>query len=65
MTSPYAAGGDWTAFLTELHGFLETCGEDVDAALAGHFGFDTAVDWLIAGLELLAEHLRELPEGSP
>ncbi|MEU4077718.1 hypothetical protein [Streptomyces venezuelae] len=64
MTSPSAASGDWTVFLAELHGFLETCDNDVDAALTDHFGFDTAVDWLIAGLELLAEHLREHPEGS-
>jgi len=65
MTRPSVTGGDWTVFLTELHGFLEACGEDVDTALSGHFGFDTAADWLTAGLELLAEHLREHPKGSP
>lgn len=65
MTRPSLTGNDWTVFLTELHAFLEACDEDVDTALADHFGFDTAVDWLTAGLELLAEHLRERPEGSP
>lgn len=52
------APGDWAVFLTELHGFFEACDEDLDEALACHFGFDTAVDWITAGLELVTEHLQ-------
>ncbi|MFD8726269.1 hypothetical protein ACFV2H_52325 [Streptomyces sp. NPDC059629] len=65
------ATGDWAVFLAELHGFFETCAEDVDDALTAHFGFDTAVDWITASLELVTEHLQqtaltcEPPEGSP
>ncbi|MFE0418359.1 MULTISPECIES: hypothetical protein [Streptomyces] len=47
-----------TVFLTELHGFFDSCDEQVDAALARHFGFDTAVDWITASLELVTEHLQ-------
>jgi len=56
MTGP----GDQAVFLAELHGFFETCGEEVDNALAAHFGFDTAADWITAGLELV-NYLDELP----
>jgi hypothetical protein len=67
MTGPVT--GDWTVFLAELRGFFETCGEEVDDALAAHFGFDTAVDWITASLELVTEHQQipptcELPEGT-
>ncbi|MEU5431686.1 hypothetical protein AB0H73_39705 [Streptomyces olivoreticuli] len=48
-------------FLTELHGFFEACDEDVDAALARHIGEDTAVDWIIATLELFIENLTGRP----
>jgi hypothetical protein len=54
---------DWTVFLAELHGFFMACGEDVDAALAAHFGFETAVDWITVSLELVTEHLQ--PQPSP
>ncbi|MDX3775955.1 hypothetical protein [Streptomyces europaeiscabiei] len=53
------AAGDQAVFLAELHEFFETCGEDVDDALAAHFGFDTAVDWITASLELVTEHLQQ------
>jgi hypothetical protein len=64
------AAGDQAVFLAELHDFFETCGEDVDDALAARFGFDTAVDWITASLELVTEHLQQQPspanfEGSP
>lgn len=71
MTRPFATTGGQVAFLAELHGFFEACGEDVDAALAAHFGFDTAIDWVITGLELFTGAVntpavpRELTEGSP
>ncbi|MCZ4103731.1 hypothetical protein QMK19_29090 [Streptomyces sp. H10-C2] len=48
-------------FLTELHGFFEACDQDVDAALARHFGEDTAPDWIIAVLELVIESLTGRP----
>ena len=60
-------------FLTTLAGFIEAAGTDVDDALAAHFGEDTAVDWVIASLELFAEQLQgpspepvtsRLPRGS-
>jgi hypothetical protein len=65
MTRP--STGDQAVFLAELHGFFETCGEEVDDALAAHFGFDTAVDWITAGLELINEHLQQTasPANSP
>lgn len=56
-----ARGEDWPRFLAELHGFFEACTPDVDAALAGHFGEDTAVDWILASLELFTEHLTGCP----
>ncbi|MEV0210873.1 hypothetical protein AB0H97_37400 [Streptomyces sp. NPDC050788] len=58
MTGP-TTSGDWSVFLAELHGFFETCGKEVDKALAAHFGFDTAVDWITASLELINEHLQQ------
>lgn len=60
---PPPAAGDWTVFLTELHDFFEVCAPDVDAALAAHFGFDTAVDWVTVSLELVTDHLQ--PQPSP
>jgi hypothetical protein len=60
MAKP-SATGDWTAFLAELHGFFATCDEDVDEALAAHFGFDTAVDWITVSLELFTEQLQQQP----
>jgi hypothetical protein len=60
MAKPLVTG-DWAVFLTELHGFFEACGEDVDEALAAHFGFDTAVDWITVSLELFTEHLQQPP----
>lgn len=57
------AANDWAVFLTELHDFFEVCDSDVDAALAAHFGFGTAVDWVTASLELVTEHLQ--PQPSP
>ncbi|MFH8642317.1 hypothetical protein [Streptomyces goshikiensis] len=49
-------------FLTELHGFFEACPPAVDAALAGHFlDEDTAVDWILANLELFIEDLTGQP----
>lgn len=60
------------AFLTELAGFFEAADTCVDDALAAHFGEDTAVDWVIAVLELSAGQLglqpkpvtSQLPQGS-
>jgi hypothetical protein len=60
MARPLTSG-DWAVFLTELHEFFESCDSHVDKALAAHFGFDTAVDWITAGLELATEHLRARP----
>ncbi|MBC2908247.1 hypothetical protein [Streptomyces cupreus] len=57
-----STSGDWTAFLVELHGFFETCDACVDQALAAHFGFDTAVDWITVSLELFTEHLQTPPD---
>jgi hypothetical protein len=37
----------------------------VDEALAAHFGFDTAVDWITAGRELATEHLQSSPANRP
>lgn len=48
-------------FLAELHGFFEACEPDLDAALARHFGEDTAVDWIVANVELFIEHLTGRP----
>ncbi|MCC2280735.1 hypothetical protein LKL35_35955 [Streptomyces sp. ET3-23] len=52
---------DLAVFLAELHGFFEACDETVDAALARHFGEDTAVDWIVATIELFAEGLTGHP----
>ncbi|MGW2858244.1 hypothetical protein [Streptomyces sp. NPDC001205] len=52
---------DPAVFLAELHGFFEACESDVDAALARHFGEDTAVDWIVANVELAIEHLTGRP----
>ncbi|MEU5439098.1 hypothetical protein AB0G73_38015 [Streptomyces sp. NPDC020719] len=52
---------DLVVFLTSLHGFFEACGPDIDAALADHFGEDTAVDWIIATAELFIEGLTAHP----
>ncbi|MBK3629132.1 hypothetical protein JHN59_30790 [Streptomyces sp. MBT49] len=60
MAQP-APSEDWPRFLAELHGFFEACGPDIDAALASHFGEDTAVDWITASLELFTEHLTGQP----
>ncbi|MGW2183718.1 hypothetical protein ACWCXX_38070 [Streptomyces sp. NPDC001732] len=60
MARPLTSG-EWAVFLTELHGFFEACGEDLDEALAAHFGFDTAPDWVTAGLEMVTEHLQAPP----
>ncbi|MGW9030908.1 hypothetical protein ACWGQ5_44005 [Streptomyces sp. NPDC055722] len=60
MAKPLAPG-DLTAFLTELHDFFEVCDDGVDEALAAHFGFDTAVDWITASLELFTERLQQHP----
>lgn len=57
-----STSGDHAAFLTELRGFFETCDARVDQALAAHFGFDTAVDWITVWLELLTEHLQTPPD---
>ncbi|WP_328543756.1 hypothetical protein [Streptomyces europaeiscabiei] len=59
MTRP--GTGDWAVVLAELHAFFETCGEEVDDALAARFGFPAAVDWISAGLELVTEHLQQQP----
>ncbi|MEU9395763.1 hypothetical protein AB0D86_37910 [Streptomyces sp. NPDC048324] len=56
-----SATGDWTASLAELHDFFEVCDSHVDKALAAHFGFDTAVDWITVSLELFTEHLQHQP----
>ncbi|MEH0628552.1 hypothetical protein [Streptomyces stelliscabiei] len=58
MAKPLTTG-DWTVFLEELHGYFEACGEDVNEALAAHFGFDTAADWITVSLELFTEHLLQ------
>jgi hypothetical protein len=60
MAKPLVTG-NWAVFLTELHGFFEACGDDVGDALAAHFGFDTAVDWITVSLELFTEHLQSSP----
>lgn len=52
---------DLAVFLAELHGFFEACDPDVDAALARHFGEDTAVDWIVANTELFIERLTGRP----
>ena len=52
-------------FLTELQSFLEACDQDVDQALADHFGFEEAVDWAIVSLELFAEDLLQATEPTP
>ncbi|MGW7008952.1 hypothetical protein ACWGCW_40880 [Streptomyces sp. NPDC054933] len=52
---------DLAVFLTELHGFFEGSEPDVDAALARHFGEDTAVDWIVANVELFIERLTGRP----
>jgi hypothetical protein len=41
-------------FFIELAAFFEAADHAVDDALARHFGFATAADWVIAHLELLA-----------
>ncbi|MDX3716060.1 hypothetical protein PV733_45685 [Streptomyces europaeiscabiei] len=60
MAEPLATGG-WAVALKELHSFFEACGDDVDEALAAHFGFDTANDRITAGLELATEHIQSSP----
>ncbi|WP_372412238.1 hypothetical protein [Streptomyces luteireticuli] len=52
---------DLAVFLAELHGFFEACDETVDAALARHFGEDTAINWIIAGIEMSIEALTGRP----
>ncbi|MGW0538451.1 hypothetical protein [Streptomyces sp. NPDC003032] len=48
-------------FLSELHGFFQACDPTTDAALAAHFGEDTAVVWAIVNLELFIERLTGRP----
>ncbi|MFF4701138.1 hypothetical protein [Streptomyces chattanoogensis] len=57
--------GDLAAFLTELAGFFEAADTSVDDALTTHFGFDTAVDRVVASLELFSETLPSAPTASP
>jgi hypothetical protein len=44
-------------FLRGLADFFTSADEPVDQAVNDHYGFDTAIDWVIATLELHADQL--------
>jgi hypothetical protein len=44
-------------FLRGPAAFFTTADEHIDHALNTHYGFDTAVDWVICSLELHADQL--------
>ncbi|MET8699855.1 hypothetical protein ABZW10_13430 [Kitasatospora sp. NPDC004723] len=50
-------GAELAQFLRVLADFFTTADEHVDQALDTHYGFDTAVDWVICSLELHADRL--------
>ena len=58
--SEIAPTAEPAVFLIELAAFFQAADPFVDDALTSHFGFGTAVDWVIAHLEILA-HDRQQP----